>query len=128
MLLEALDSYMTSGVPQANIFYSQVSETREVWFGVMPGNIFLEFVSTNKDRGAIPVWSSKSRIERLIKLNPDLLGDVSIRGTDWDSFKAHIVPIFKEKNLMAGVNYSGKNLSGIDIEIDLLISQVEAHW
>jgi hypothetical protein len=29
---------------------------------------------------------------------------------------------------MAGVNYSGKNLSGIDIEIDLLISQVEAHW
>ena len=62
---------MSAGVAQANKFYEEVAATQIVWFGCLPNEILLEFdVSDNKV--SLPLWSSKSRIERLKKLNPEL--------------------------------------------------------
>jgi len=118
---------MSSGVPQANKFYEEVAETKVVWFGVLPGEILLEFDIKDK-KVSFPVWSAKSRIERLKKLNPELLGDVESRSVSWQQFKEHFLPILPAEQKVVGVNLSGKNLTGIDIPASLLVKQVEAFW
>jgi len=118
---------MSSGVPQANKFYEEVAETKVVWFGVLPGEILLEFDLKDK-KVSFPVWSSKSRIERLKKLNPELLGKVEPRSVVWGQFKEHFLPILPPETKVVGVNLIGKKLTGIDIPAPLLVKQVEAFW
>lgn len=118
---------MSSGVPQANKFYEEVAETKVVWFGVLPGEALLEFDLEDK-KVSFPVWSSKSRIERLKKLNPELLGDVESRSVSWQKFKEYFLPILPAEHKVVGVNLSGKHLTGIDIPASLLVQQVEAFW
>lgn len=118
---------MSSGVTQANKFYEEVAETKIVWFGVLPGEVLLEFDLKDK-KVSFPVWSSKSRIERLKKLNPELLGVVESRSVSWQQFKEHFLPILPPEQKVVGVNLSGKHLTGIDIPVSLLVKQVEAFW
>ena len=68
---------MSYGVPQPNKLYEDVSETKIVWIGVLSGEILLEFDHKDK-KVSFPVWSSKSRIDRLKKLNPELPGNVEL--------------------------------------------------
>ncbi|QSX39315.1 DUF2750 domain-containing protein [Shewanella cyperi] len=118
---------VSSGVPQANMFYEEVAETKVVWFGVLPGEILLEFDLKDK-KVSFPMWSSKTRIERLKKINPELLGDVEPRSVNWQQFKELFLPILTSEQKVVGVNLSGKNLTGIDMPASLLVKQVEAFW
>ena len=116
---------MSAGVAQANKFYEEVAATQTVWFGCLPNEILLEFdVSDNKV--SLPLWSSKSRIERLKKLNPELLGDVEARSVSWAQFKEHFLPILQDDEKVVGINLSGKNLTGIDIPASILVKQIDA--
>lgn len=118
---------MSSAVTQANKFYEEVAKTKVVWFGVLPEELLLEFDSEG-NKVSLPVWSSKSRIDRLKKLNPDLMHNVEPRSVSWEQFKVQFVPILSPKQKVVGVNLSGKKLSGIDIPVSLLVKQVEAFW
>lgn len=118
---------MSSGVPQANKFYEEVAGTKVVWFGVLPGEVLLEFDLEDK-KVSFPVWSSKSRIERLKKLNPELFGDVESQSVSWQQFKEQFLPILPAEHKVIGVNLSGKHLTGIDIPASLLVKQVEVFW
>lgn len=44
---------------------------------------FLEF-AVNDNRVSLPIWSSKSRVQRLKKLNPGLITGVEPRGISWE--------------------------------------------
>lgn len=122
-----LGDKVSSGVAQANKFYEEVANTQIVWFGTLPNDTLLEFDLPN-DSVSFPVWSSKSRILRLKKLNPGLLSSVEPRGVKWTEFKELFVPLINQKNRVVGVNLSGKKLVGADISVETLISQVEAFW
>jgi hypothetical protein len=116
---------VSSGVAQANKFYEEVASTQIVWFGVLPNDTLLEFDLPN-ELVSFPVWSSKSRIFWLKKLNPDLLSSVEPEGVQWSEFKESFVPLINQKNRVVGINLSGKNLSGIDLSVETLIKHVEA--
>ncbi|WP_416306975.1 hypothetical protein [Neptunicella sp. SCSIO 80796] len=118
---------MTSGVSQANKFYEEVAETKVVWFGALPGELLLEF-DLKENKVSFPVWSSESRIDCLKELNPELMGRVEARSVSWEQFKVHFLPILPPEQKVVGVNLSGKNLSGIDIPVSVLVKQVEAFW
>ena len=118
---------MSSAGAQANKFYEEVSENRILWFAESSSGTSLEF-DTSDNKVSFPLWSSKSRIVRLKKLNPDLLGDFSPREISWDSFKEILVPILQEKERVVGVNLSGKKLSGFDMSVYSVIRQVEAFF
>ena len=118
---------MSSGVPQANLFYKQVAESRTLWFAENAGGTALEF-DTKDGRVTFPLWSTESRILRLKKLNPKLLRDFSPRQISWSDFKDVVVPILRNGERLVGVNFSGKGLKGIDISVEQLIRQVEGHW
>lgn len=110
---------------QIEKFYQEASENQYVWFGEIQGGVTLEFdVSDNSV--SFPVWSSKSRIVRLKKMNPDLLNEVEPRGMSWVNFKEHLVPILEEKKRLVNLNLSGKNLTGFDLELSSLVKNAEA--
>ena len=65
---------MSSGGAQANKFYEEVSENRSLWFAENSDGTTLEF-DISDGKVSFPLWSSESRIARLKKLSPDLLGE-----------------------------------------------------
>ncbi|MCW8833871.1 MAG: DUF2750 domain-containing protein [Colwellia sp.] len=88
---------MCSGSSQANKFYEEVSEKQILWFAETEDGDALEF-DADSDQVSFPLWSTKSRIMKLKKLNPDLLGDYSPREISWLFFKDVLAPILIEKN------------------------------
>ena len=116
---------MSSAGSQAYKFYEDVSEKRTVWFAERADGTALELDLTD-NRVSFPLWSSKSRIIRLKKFNPDLLQEFEPREISWTHFKGQLVPILIEKDRLIGVNLSGKNMSGFDMSVDAVIRQVEA--
>ena len=116
---------MSSAGSQAYKFYEDVSEHRAVWFAEREDGTALEF-DVADERVSFPLWSSKSRIVRLKKLNPDLLQEFEPREISWVDFKDVLAPILIKKDRLIGVNLSGKNMSGFDMSVDTVIRQVEA--
>ncbi|WOH36408.1 DUF2750 domain-containing protein [Thalassotalea fonticola] len=116
---------MSSGSSRANKFYEEVSESKILWFAKTGDGDALEF-DVDGGKVSFPLWSSKSRVMRLKKLNPDLLGEYSPREISWLFFKDVLAPILTEKKRMVGVNLSSQNLTGIDLSVESLINQVEA--
>ena len=112
---------------QANKFYEEVSSNQSLWFAEDHKGTALEF-DTSDDRVSFPLWSSKSRILRLKKLNPELLSDFSPREISWETFKEVLVPILNGKDRLVGVNLSGKNMSGFDMPVETVVRQVEAFF
>jgi hypothetical protein len=87
---------------------------------------FLEFDIANNEV-SMPLWSSKSRVQRIIKLNPDLLDGMSPLEITWDEFLLKHVPRLKKGNRKIGLNLSGKNITGIDRDIDGVIESIESY-
>lgn len=114
---------MSAGA-QANKFYEEVAANGHLWYAEFRDGVALEFDLKN-NKVSFPLWSSKSRIERLKRLNPELLGEVIAVGISWEDFKSVFVPMLQEKQRLVGVNLSGKGIAGFDMEISSLLRQVE---
>jgi len=72
-------------------------------------------------RRAMPFWSSRSRVETIIKNAPAYAVFKPLEIT-WDSFVSEWVPSLKEGNLLVGVNWSGKSVVGYDLDPDDVIA------
>lgn len=118
---------MSNAGAQANKFYEEVAENRSLWFAENREAIALEF-DVKDNRVSFPLWSSKSRVQRIIKLNSEWLEGFTPKEISWDSFKEILVPILREKDRLVGVNLSGARISGFDMPIDSVIRQVEAFF
>ena len=109
---------------QIDKFYLDVSEKAEIWHGEMPNGDRFEF-DVKDGRVSFPVWSSKSRIQRLKKLSPEVLGEVEPKCISLSVFMNDLVPILVNKNRLINLNLSGKNLIGFDLELSRVVSNLE---
>ncbi|MCB4438606.1 DUF2750 domain-containing protein [Alteromonas sp. McT4-15] len=109
---------------QIDKFYSEARENQLLWFAEFPDGIALEF-DVADGNVSFPIWSSKSRILRLKKLSPGVLGKVEPRGISWEGFKEHVVPLLESKNRLVSLNLSGKNLRGFDLPLEQLVRNFE---
>lgn len=116
---------MSNAGAQANKFYEEVSRNQALWFAQNENGIALEF-DLKDGKVSFPLWSSKSRILKLKKMNPELFESYSPREMSWASFKETLAPILKEKERLVGINLSGQKISGFDMAVDSVIRQVEA--
>jgi hypothetical protein len=114
---------MSQAASQAWAFYREVARTGVVW--------------TIRDRGGFPApmnpdgkraqpfWSSLPRVKRIVK-NVPAYKEFEPYEIGWPRFVAEWVPSLMRGGLLAGVNWSGPNAKGYDIEPGRLRDSVEA--
>jgi hypothetical protein len=114
---------MSQAASQAWAFYREVAATRVLWTVRDEGGFPAPLTSGGKR--AQPFWSSRSRVERIIKLVPAYSGFEPYEVT-WEDFCGKWVPDLARDGLLVGVNWSGKRAVGYDIEPENLVRSVEA--
>jgi len=118
---------MSNAGAQAYKFYEELALKRVVWAAKhVEEQKFIEFDISNNEV-SIPLWSSKSRVKRIISYNPKLFQGVVPFEISWDDFLSLHVPNLKKENRKIGVNLSGKNITGYDRDIAGVIRSVEAY-
>jgi hypothetical protein len=80
---------------------------------------------TSSGKRAAPFWSSRSRVERIIKTVPAYSAFEPYE-ISWDEFCNKWARELAEESFLVGVNWSGKRAVGYDLEPKRLIDCVEA--
>jgi hypothetical protein len=114
---------MSQAASQASKFYEEVAKNQIVWAAMSEGK-YLKF-NLSDNRVSIPMWSSKSRIERLRKLSPGEFGDLEAVKISWAEFVAKLAPELESEGTLIGVNLSGKDLVGYDRNVAGVINSVQ---
>lgn len=114
---------MGKSASQAHAFYSDVAKTGKVWTIRDEGG----FPAPLKSDGsrAQPFWSSLSRVEKIIKTVPVYTSFQSVELT-WEVFRDRWLPGLEKDGILVGVNWSGKNAVGYDLESRSVKAAVEA--
>jgi hypothetical protein len=115
---------MTQAASQPAAFYRDVARDRMVW--TLEDEVGYPAPMTKTGQRAMPIWSSKSRVEKIIRTVRAYHGFTPI-GFTWDVFTAEWVPDLKTSNQLVGVNWSGKHALGYDLEQDDVVANVTAH-
>ncbi len=114
---------MSQAASQAWAFYRDVAREHAVWTLSDEGG----FPAPENADGvrAWPFWSSRSRVERIIKNVAAYSGFEPVSFT-WDVFRDEIVRELEAEGMRVGVNWSGKRAVGYDLEPSSLVSSVDA--
>ena len=110
---------MGQSASQAAAFYRDVAKNRKLWTCQDEGGVPAPMKTDG--RRAMPFWSSRSRVEKIIKNTPAYAVFEPLE-LSWESFLTEWVPDLKDDNLLVGVNWSGKNVVGYDLEPDDVIA------
>lgn len=114
---------MTQAASQAAAFYRDVAEHRIVW--TLNDDEGYPAPLTRTGRRAMPFWSSKPRVEKIIRTVPAYRGFRPI-GFTWDDFVSEWIPDLKQSGYLVGVNWSGEHALGYDLEPDDVAANVTA--
>lgn len=114
---------MSQASSQAWAFYRDVAKSRVVWTARDAGGYPAPTVTGG--RRAQPFWSTRARVERIIKNVPAYAG-FSPEEISWETFCSAWVPGLTRDGLLVGVNWSGKWAVGYDMEPEELKRNVEA--
>lgn len=79
---------------------------------------------TQEGRRAMPFWSSKARVERIIRMVTAYSGFEPVE-VSWEDFCTEWPPHLRADGLLVGVNWSGKYATGYDVEVDQLLRNVQ---
>jgi hypothetical protein len=113
---------MSQASGQAAVFYREVAEGRVVW--TVRDAAGYPAPQTQSGRRAQPFWSTRSRVERVIKSVPAYAG-FSPEEISWETFCSSWIPGLTRDGLLVGVNWSGARATGYDIEPAELKRNVE---
>ena len=80
---------------------------------------------TASGKRAQPFWSSRSRVERIIKSVPVYSGFEPYE-ISWEEFCTRWVRDLAKSGLLVGVNWSGNRAKGYDFDPDQLVRSVQA--
>ena len=112
---------MGQSASQAAAFYRDVAKTRKVWTVRDAGGVPAPMTSSG--RRSMPFWSSRSRVERIIRGAAAYSG-FEPREISWDEFLQTWVPDLRSHRILVGVNWSGKNVVGYDLEPQDVVANV----
>ena len=114
---------MSTAAAQAAAFYREVAKHGSVWT-VRDSGGFPQPKNSNGVR-AQPLWSLRSRAERVVKTVPAYSG-FEVVELSWGDFVSDWVPGLKGQRVLVGLNWSGARASGYDISPDDLVRNVRA--
>lgn len=115
---------MSQSASQASAFYKEVADNRKVWTirdsGGFPAPKNFDGKRTQ------PFWSSLARAQKIIKTVPAFVGFEPFE-ISWAEFALQWVPGLERDGLLVGVNWSGGNATGYDIEPSKVKDYVESY-
>jgi len=114
---------VSQAASQAWAFYRDVAAHRSVWTVRDADGYPAPKLSSG--RRAQPFWSTRSRVEKIIKSVP-AYGSFVPEEISWEDFCAAWVPGLTRDVLLVGVNWSGERAAGYDMEPEELRRNVEA--
>ncbi len=106
---------------QAVAFYKDVGKNLKLWTCKDDGGNPAPLTSSGKR--AMPFWSSLSRVKKIIQTVP-AYSIFEPQEVIWEEFVNKWAPDLTCNNLLVGVNWSGKNATGYDLEPNDVISNV----
>lgn len=112
---------MGQSASQAAAFYKDVGKNEKLWTCKDDGGNPAPVTSSGKR--AMPFWSSLSRVQKIIKTVP-AYSVFEPQELKWDEFIAEWVPDLEKSDLLIGVNWSGKNATGYDLEPKDVVANV----
>ena len=113
---------MSNASAQAHEFYREVAKNRELWT-VRKGDIFAK-IPLRDGKISTPVWSSLSRVERVIQGIPVYAGSEPVHVT-FDDFVRDWIPKIRQENGVLGINWSGASLRGFSIDPDFVLRAIK---
>jgi hypothetical protein len=114
---------MSQAAAQAWAFYREVAKSRVLWTLRDDGGY--PAPKTSSSKRTQPFWSSRARVELIIKTVPAYAGFWPVEVT-WPDFCIRWVPGLVRDGLLVGVNWTGERAVGYDIEPAEVLSNVEA--
>jgi hypothetical protein len=70
---------------------------------------------TSAGKRALPVWSTHSRVQKIIKTVAAYSGFVP-EELSWEEFRDEILPEIERDGMLVGVNWSGPRAVGYDLD------------
>jgi hypothetical protein len=114
---------MTQAASQAAAFYRDVAEHLVVW--TMDDAEGYPAPKTRTGRRSMPFWSSKSRVQEIIRTVKAYEGFTPV-GFTWQDFLTDWLPDLRNGGFLIGVNWSGTSALGYDLEPDDVVANVSA--
>src|SRR5262245_4046499 len=113
---------MSVAAAHAAAFYREVGAARTVWT-VRDGSGYP--APKNADgRRSQPFWSTESRTRNVVA-NVSAYASFEVVAIPWETFRDRWLRGLKADGLLVGVNWSGPNATGYDIEPDDVRANVE---
>lgn len=106
---------------QAAAFYREVAKTRVLWTIKDPGGYPAPMTPEGR---AQPIWSSRSRAERIVETVP-AYRDFEPVEVSWADFVTKWVPGLMKDEVPVGVNWSGLRATGYDLTAEKVVGNVE---
>ena len=104
---------MGQSASQAHAFYKDVAKNKKVWTIRDEGGY--PAPKTRTGQRSQPFWSTLSRVQKIIKNVPAYNGFEPVE-LSWDEFRDKWLPGLIKDGLLVGVNWSGKNATGYDLD------------
>ncbi|WP_413662918.1 DUF2750 domain-containing protein [Microbulbifer sp. ANSA003] len=112
---------MGQSASQAAAFYRDVAKNGKLWTCKDEGGNPAPLTSSGKR--AMPFWSTHSRVQKIIK-NVPAYSIFEPQELTWEEFEKEWAPNLTDSELLIGVNWSGKNATGYDLEPSDVIANV----
>jgi len=109
---------------QINAFCIDVAKTKTLWTIQFDDGGYIKWC--NDDGSEIfPLWSSKSRVERTLKVAAEELPGGKPVSIPFDQFIKEWLPDFVKAGVAVGPNWAGENLTGTSFDASELVERVK---
>jgi hypothetical protein len=108
----------------AAAFYREVAASGSVWT-VRDSNGF-PAPKNSQGRRAQPFWSSRSRAERIVA-TVAAYSEFAVVEISWVEFSERWIRGLRKDGILVGVNWSGTEATGYDVEPEQVLVNVRGH-
>jgi hypothetical protein len=115
-------SEMGQSASQAHVFYKDVAKTQKVW--TIRDSEGYPAPLTSSGKRAQPFWSSFSRAQAIIKTVAAYAGFEPVE-LSWTEFRDVWLPELENDGFLVGINWSGKNATGYDLDAKSIREAIE---
>jgi hypothetical protein len=108
---------------QLHAFYRQVAQSGTLW---VIRNANGSWASWNREDGLVvlPVWSSDSRVKRILKGAPNFMGAEAL-GIEYDLFRRDWSERLARTTAGLGINWEGERISGPEMPAESVFEAVD---